>query len=279
MIRTIEQLGGAAGAGRPALLGVADDSHSSFLRGAALGPARLREALLSPASNLWSESGIDLESLLVEAGDVEWPDGEDAGGAIETRVGELLDRGFAPLVLGGDHSITEAVLRGFEPRFPGLELLHLDAHPDLYDSFDDDPRSHASPFARIMERGRVRRLVQIGVRTMNGHQRAQAERFGVEVVEMRQLGDGWPALRFDGPLYVSLDLDVFDPGFAPGVSHHEPGGLGSRQVLDLLHRIEGRLVGADVVELNPTRDLGGITAALAAKLIKELAAGIVASHH
>jgi len=279
MIETAERLGGAPGAGRPALLGVPDDSHSSFIRGAALGPARLREALLSPASNLWSEGGVDLERLLVEAGDVELPDGEDAAEAIEARVAELLDAGLAPLVLGGDHSITDPVVRAFEERFGGLELLHLDAHPDLYESFDDDPRSHASPFARIMERGNVSRLVQVGIRTMNRHQREQARRFGVEVIEMRQLRHPWPELRFEGPLYVSLDLDVLDPGFAPGVAHHEPGGLAPRQALDLLQRIDGRLVGADVVELNPNRDTTGITAALAAKLVKELAARIVSSVH
>jgi arginase family enzyme len=122
-----------------------------------------------------------------------------------------------------------------------------------------------------MEAGLARRLVQVGIRTLNRHTREQAERFGVEVVEMRHFDAG--AVPIPGaPLYISIDLDGFDPAFAPGVSHHEPGGLTVRDVLQVLHRIRTPIVGADVVELNPSRDLNGVTATLAAKLVKELAA-------
>jgi arginase family enzyme len=121
-----------------------------------------------------------------------------------------------------------------------------------------------------MERGLARRLVQVGIRTLNRHCREQAERFGVEIVEMRSFDpDRVPIPK--GPLYVSVDLDGFDPAFAPGVSHHEPGGLSVRDVLAVLARIEEPIVGADVVELNPARDVNGVTAVLAAKLVKELA--------
>ena len=109
----------------------------------------------------------------------------------------------------------------------------------------------------------------MGIRAMNPHQQAQVQRFGVEVIAMRDYHPGL-ALDLDGPLYLSLDLDALDPAFAPGVSHHEPGGLSVRQVLDVLARVEGGLVGADVVELNPDRDINGMTAAVAAKLVKEL---------
>jgi arginase family enzyme len=78
--------------------------------------------------------------------------------------------------------------------------------------------------------------------------------------------------QFDGPLYVSIDLDAFDPAFAPGVSHHEPGGLSPRQVINWVLALNAPLIGADVVELNPSRDQDGVTAILAAKLVKELAA-------
>jgi arginase len=82
---------------------------------------------------------------------------------------------------------------------------------------------------------------------------------------------------FDGPLYVSLDMDVLDPAFAPGVSHHEPGGLSTREVIGLIHGLEATLVGADIVELNPERDVVGMTAMAAAKLLKELAAKMLGS--
>jgi arginase family enzyme len=122
-----------------------------------------------------------------------------------------------------------------------------------------------------MERGLATKLVQVGIRTMNAHQRAQVARFGVESVEMRTL-ESWRMPQFAGPLYVSIDLDAFDPAFAPGVSHHEPGGLSPRQVINWVLALNAPLVGADVVELNPSRDQNGITAILAAKLVKELAA-------
>jgi arginase family enzyme len=93
----------------------------------------------------------------------------------------------------------------------------------------------------------------------------------VEVIEMRHFSaDAVPIP--EGPLYVSVDLDSLDPAFAPGVSHHEPGGLSTRDVLSVLHRVSGPIVGADVVEYNPSRDLNGVTAVVAAKLVKELAA-------
>jgi agmatinase len=174
-------------------------------------------------------------------------------------------------VLGGDHAITAPVVEAMAARHPDLSILHIDAHPDLYADFDGNPSSHASPFARIMERQLARRLVQVGIRTATGHQREQAERFGVETHEMRNWRDD-TALRFDGPVYISLDLDGLDPAFAPGVSHREPGGLSTRQVLTILQRIDAPIVGADIVEYNPRMDVNGVTAIVAAKFMKEIAA-------
>ena len=106
---------------------------------------------------------------------------------------------------------------------------------------------------------------------MNPHQRAQAERFGVEVHELRDWDGAVPPIT--GPVYVTIDLDALDPAFAPGVSHHEPGGLSTRQLLDSLRQIgasDAVVVGADVVELNPTRDVNDVTAMVAAKIVREL---------
>ena len=150
-----------------------------------------------------------------------------------------------------------------------LTILHLDAHSDTYDVFEGNRLSHACPFARIMEAGLARRLVQVGIRTLTPHQRAQTERFGIEVIPMA----AWPAgaISLEGPVYLSLDLDVMDPAFVPGVSHHEPGGASVRDVVRVIQQLRGRLVGADVVELNPSRDLQGVTAMVAAKCVKEIA--------
>ena len=258
-----------------ALLGVPYDAGSSYQRGAAGAPLLIREALWSEAGNTWTETGIDLkEGGLEDEGDLwfnEREPGAEARARIEEAVGSILDSGRRPLLLGGDHSITYPALRGARRHHPGLGILHLDAHPDLYHEFQGDPHSHACPFARIMEEGLADRLVQVGVRTMTGHQREQAERFGVEVLDMRSWREGAP-IRFDTPVYLSLDLDVLEPGVAPGVSHREPGGLTVRQVITMVQSLEAPLAGADVVELNPLNDPTGLTAAVAAELVKEIAA-------
>ncbi len=149
-------------------------------------------------------------------------------------------------------------LRWFHPQ---LSILHFDAHPDLYPEFEGDRYSHACPFARIMEERLADRLVQVGIRTSTAVQRAEAERYGVEVIDMRAWVAGRrPELR--APVYVSIDIDAFDPGFAPGVSHREPGGLTVREVLAVLHGLTVPLVGADIVEFNPAQDPSGMTATL-----------------
>ncbi|MBA3258433.1 MAG: agmatinase [Gemmatimonadales bacterium] len=258
---------------RVALLGIPHDASSSFLRGAAGAPGAIREALWTEAGNSWTEGGIDLrEAPLEDEGDLWFVDGEsgeEARGRIEGAVERIAASGRRPLLLGGDHSITYPALRGFRPRHPRLTVVHLDAHPDLYDEFEGDRYSHACPFARVMEEGLADRLVQVGIRTINGHQREQARRFGVEVIEMKDWREGHP-LGLEGPVYLSLDLDVLEPGLAPGISHREPGGMTVRQVLSIIQGIEAPLVGADLVELNPANDGTGISAAVAAKLVKEI---------
>ena len=190
---------------------------------------------------------------------------------IEKTVGAELDQQRRVVSLGGDHAVTYPILRAYARRYPDLSILHIDAHSDLYDDFEGNRWSHASPFARIMEEGLVKRLVQVGIRTMTSHLREQVERFGVEVFEMKDWRDD-QHLDFDSPIYLSFDLDGLDPAFAPGVSHPEPGGLSTRQALSLIQQSNGTIVGADIVEYNPTLDPSGITALVAAKLLKEIAA-------
>lgn len=272
--RPLEDLG----PGTIALLGIPFDEHSSFLSGAALAPGRIREALHSGETNLSTETGRDLghEPRLRDVGDLALERGPAALVQIECAVGDLLSRGARVLSLGGDHAVTLPVVRAYAKAYDTLNILHLDAHPDLYDEFEGDRYSHACPFARIMEEGLISRLLQVGIRTMNPHQREQAARLGVEVIDMRHWDPAWRP-RFDGPVYLSLDLDVLDPAFAPGVSHHEPGGLSTREAIRLIHGLEGTLVGADIVELNPERDIVGMTAMVAAKLLKEITAKMLDS--
>ncbi len=258
---------------RVRLIGLPTDSHSSFLRGAAAAPPLIRAALRSDHGNMAAECGLELgtDILLEDGGDLQLDDTPADVERISAAARQAADAGAVPVFLGGDHMVSHPIVAGLAAVHGRLGILHFDAHSDIYDDFEGDPLSHASPFARIMERGLARRLVQVGIRTLNGHCREQAQRFGVEVVEMRHFApEGVPLPA--APLYISIDLDALDPAFAPGVSHHEPGGLSVRDILAVLHRVEGPIVGADVVELNPSRDINGVTAVVAAKLVKELAA-------
>jgi arginase len=261
-----------------ALLGIPWDESSSHLRGAAAAPACIREFLASGSMNLCAEDSTDLgaEPRFYDLGDLALSPGPAARDQIEAAVARCLGRDLHLLALGGDHALTYPAVRAYARTYPGLTILHLDAHPDLYDQYEGNRYSHACPFARILEEGLVCRLVQVGIRAMNPHQRAQAERFGVEVHEMRHW-QGDLRLELEGPVYLSLDMDVLDPGFAPGVSHPEPGGLSSREVIRLVRRLRAPVVGADLVEFNPSRDLMGITAACAAKLVKEIAVCLLRS--
>jgi len=257
---------------KPALIGIPWDEMSSFMRGAAEAPPLIRAALFSEASNPFSESGIAVtRETLHDAGDMEPATCEAMMQQIETAIAELLEQGFQPISLGGDHAITFPILRAFAKRYRRLSILHFDAHPDLYDELDGNRLSHACPFARIMEEGLVERLVQVGIRTMTDHQRQQVERFGVEVIEMRDWRDDWP-IDFDTPVYISFDVDGLDPAFAPGVSHREPGGLSTRQAINTILNLNAEIVGADIVEFNPRMDVANLTETVCAKIVKEIAA-------
>jgi agmatinase len=242
------------------------DAKSSFQRGPAKAPALIRKALYSDSMNLCSENGISIETdTITDKGDFEIKEYFD----IEKLTREHLDSGDKILSLGGDHSVTFPIIKAYHDYYPKLDILHIDAHADLYHEYEGDPYSHACPFARIMENGFAVRLVQVGIRTLNPHQTAQAKKYNVEIQEMRHL-DKLSIPKFKNPLYISLDMDGFDPAFAPGVSHHEPGGLSSRQVIDIIQNINTEVVGADIVEYNPDRDFQDMTAYLAAKMMKEL---------
>ena len=257
------------------MLGLPTDRRSSFLRGPAKGPGAIRAALASSASHRTASNGLDLDLILRDHGDAPLAQDDSDHANIVEAVRLIFGEGPAVL-LGGDHAVTYPILAGVVAagRQPP-HVIHVDAHPDLYDSYEGDPLSHASPFARIMEHGLARSLTQFGIRTLNAPLRRQVERFGVQVFAPDELAQGLSALSA-GPTYISIDLDGLDPAFAPGVSHQEPGGLSTREVLTLIWRAPGPVIGGDIVELNPDRDVGGMTAILAAKLLKELTARISA---
>jgi arginase len=259
-----------------AVLGVPFDEKSSYLRGAAGGPAAIRAVSTGKCYCGYTELGVNLEedTVMVDLGDVDTSGDPDKTFALtEKAVARILDKGAVPIVLGGDHSITYPVLKAFAAKFKPLDVLHFDAHPDLYDDLYGDRLSHACPMARVLEDGLAANIVQVGVRAVTAGHRSKALKHAVRMIEMKEIGDPL-FLKFSNPLYISFDLDALDPAFAPGVSHHEPGGLTTRQAVQVIQGLKGKIVGLDVVEMNPTRDASGITAAAAFKIIKETAGRI-----
>ncbi len=258
--------------GDVALIGIPFDENSSFLRGPAKAPELIIEALESDSANFFTEDLKDLN----EHPRIKWCGNTSAEDylSIERPIQDILTVGAIPFSLGGDHSVAFPIMKAMAKKYGKLNILQFDAHGDLYDELDGNRYSHACPFARIMESGLASSLTQIGVRTMTLHQKEQAEKFDVSVYEMKDLEMNLE-LDFEGPLYITFDLDVLDPAFAPGVSHHEPGGLSTREALRFIQRLKGNIVGCDVVEYNPDRDLNGVTSMVASKIVKEMLAKLL----
>lgn len=260
-----------------AVVGIPFGEKSCYLKGTSKGPQAIRAASTGKAINPWTELGVNLEEdiVLTDLGDL------DASGAfpgvfsrIEEKIMEILEKRAVPVILGGDHSISYPVVKAFARKFRPLDILHFDAHPDLYEEMYGDRYSHACPFARIVEGGLVQNLVQVGIRAATGQQRAKASAHRVRMIEMKDIEEIL-SLNFSNPLYISFDMDALDPAFAPGVAHHEPGGLSMRQAINIIHDLDAEIVGLDVVEVNPDRDTSGITAAAAVKIIKEVVGMII----
>lgn len=247
------------------------DDYSSHIKGAAAGASAIRRMLSEGSANSSTELGRDLKTdvNIIDAADIDFSNSVEAFHSLELAINNIAKSAAKPLTIGGDHSITFPIVKALANHYPDLTILHFDAHPDLYDTFKGNKLSHACPFARIMEGEFASRLIQVGIRTLNQHQREQAEKFNVEIHEMRTW-QGPSQLNITGPLYVTIDIDALDPAFAPGVSHLEPGGLSVRQILDVLHSIDVPIIGADIVEYNPSRDINDMTAMVAIKLYKEL---------
>lgn len=153
--------------GVPALLGIPFDANSSYMRGAAEAPPLIRAAFHSDSTNLCTEAGTNLDTQpFVDAGDLQLTDA-NAFAEIDKAITDLVNKNQRPVCLGGDHSITYPIVKALCKKFSPPSIIHFDAHPDLYDEFQGNRYSHASPFARIMEEGLAKQLIQLGIRTMS----------------------------------------------------------------------------------------------------------------
>ncbi len=258
-----------------AFAGLPCDSQSTFRRGPAEGPSRIRLAYDGRCYNPTTELGADLAGLVSDVGD--WLPGgswEETREDYRFRAEELLMGEAGTLLRRGDHAITMPLVEALEVLEEPVHVVQLDAHPDLYPEFDGDRWSHACVGARILDMEHVASLTQIGIRTLNQPQLEVARRHAgrLTILEARDLSFRPSDLSHipDGaPVYLTVDLDAFDPAYAPGVSHPVPGGISPRQALALIQEAPWRLVGMDVVEVNPSLDQGDRTAVLAARLLHE----------
>ncbi|GGV01225.1 agmatinase [Kitasatospora herbaricolor] len=268
------------------VIGAPYDGGTSYRPGARFGPRAIRSE-----SGLIHGTGIDRGpgtfDLIdaVDGGDIDLtPFSMDLAIATATEeLGRIARENDAFLMLGGDHSLSLAAMRALHARHGELAVLHLDAHSDTFPPVYGGTYHHGTPFRHAIEEGLIdpSRLVQVGIR---GHNPAPdsldyARGHGVTVVTADRFAELGPAGTADLvrertaglPLYVSVDIDVVDPAFAPGTGTPAPGGPTSREVLALL-RVVGDLrpVGFDIVEVCPPFDHAGITSLLATEIGAEL---------
>ncbi len=264
--------GGRTGS-RSALFGAPLDATVTFRPGSRFGPMAVRAA--SPVLEDWSPQlrrclaerpFCDLGDLDIAPGDV-----DGALRAIKGQVAELLAEGLRPVMLGGEHLVSLPAVEAAARRYPDLHVLQIDAHADLRDDYLGLPLSHACVMRRIAERVGPARCLQLGIRSGTSEEWAYAQDHTRFAPGAQPLPAEWAAVLRGVPLYLTVDIDAADPAAAPGTGTPEPGGFSARELLEVVWAMDGlNIVAADVVEVAPAYDPGGITAVLAAKVVREL---------
>lgn len=266
------------------IIGAPFDGGTTFRPGARMGPRAIRNA----SAGLYPyhrQRGLYLteKHAVADAGDlfvVPWSV-EKSLQSMEEALGAL-PYSTRILLLGGDHSVSLAPLRALGKKLGPIALIHLDSHTDLWDEFWGSRYNHATVFRRALEEGWVdpTHSIQIGLR--GSLDEASEDQFGVELGidqittdQWMEMGGPWVVERMlarvsDKPVYVSCDIDVVDPAYAPGTGTPEAGGPTSYMVLSLLRALRCRVVGADVVELAPDLDVTGNSALFAATVAHDL---------
>lgn len=234
-----------------------------------MGPKAIRELAIS--LNTCTERGLDLIDVdAVDCGDLALSNRvKQAFANIESNVSKIIESGSVAIVLGGDHSITMPCFEAALKHHPNLRLLYFDAHPDLYPDYEGDPYSHACSTYHILNLEGMRgdRVTQVGIRASTPSQQEVAGKSEIQTIPAWEV-DGF-VYQSNDPVYLSFDIDVLDPAYAPGCGNPVPGGISSRQAFNLIQSIRAPIVAMDVVEVNPLLDLHGITALAAARVVVE----------
>jgi agmatinase len=277
-----------------AILGVPYDAGTGFRPGTRFGPREIREYSVRYSGwGSWKTSGYwDINdkkrklatTRIVDCGDVDvaYYDIERNMRLITQGASAILERNALPVMLGGDHSVTYPLVRAFE-RFAPLDIVHFDAHLDWIDHVEGIKFANGSPFRRISELPFVRNMTHLGIRDLRSREGdySDAIKFGAQIFTRQAIRERGPkaiveAMPQMNNIYVSIDIDGLDPSIAPGTGSPTVDGLLYHEVRELLQRIatKGRVVGFDVVEVNPFLDLHGQTSLLTTTMIAEFLGAI-----
>jgi agmatinase len=260
-----------------ALFGVPYDSTSSFRPGSRFGPRAMRE--VSANLETWSwRTGIDYESVkLHDLGDLSVVHGDSSETIrrVEETVEDIKGARKVPIILGGEHMVTLGAVRAFKD----ATVVSFDAHFDLRDEYLSNKLSHACVMRRSSEEVGPGNVIIIGARATYADEVDFVKKKGIRYLSSldiirsgAQSAVAWAkqSLRGAKKVYVSIDIDVLDPSFAPGVGNPEPEGIGTTALLDIVDAVvDDRVIGFDVVEVSPPYD-NGSTAAVASKLVFEI---------
>lgn len=255
------------------ILGLPMDYTVSFRPGSRLGPQRIREVSYGVEEYSFYLDRSLFERSYFDAGDLALPIGNvDASmEVIRDAIRAVLRAGKIPFSLGGEHLVSWPVIQAMAEKYPNLAIVHFDAHADLREDYLGEPNSHATVMRRAAELVGPKNLYQFGIRSGTREERKYAEANTNTFFNQIHpaLSQVIPELR-RRPVYISLDIDVVDPAFAPGTGTPEPGGCTSSDIIQAIHLLgQCKVVGFDLVEVSPALDLSQITAILAAKLLRE----------
>lgn len=269
-----------------AVVGIPFDAGTSYRPGARFGPSHIRESsrLLRPYNPAQDAEPFSLAQV-VDAGDIAVNpfNIDEALAQIEAGIDELVNKNIKPVILGGDHTIVLPILRSLSKVHGKIAVIHFDAHLDTWDTYFGADYTHGTPFRRASEEKLLDAdaCLHVGIRgplysAQDLPEDASMGFKAIHVTEMDDLGTqkviDLMLQRIKGrPVYVSIDIDVLDPAFAPGTGTPEAGGLSSRELLRIIRSLEGvNLVGADIVEVAPAYDHAQVTAIAASHLAYDL---------
>lgn len=255
------------------LVGIPMDYTVSFRPGTRMGPQQIRTVSYGLGMySVYLDKDLN-DKRYYDLGDMILPFGNVSKSLeiIETVTRQLLmDRKF-PIMIGGEHLVTYPIVKAFVDRYPGLVVVHFDAHADLRTEFFGEENSHATVMRRVAEVIGPRNLYQFGIRSGIKEEFLYARENTNTYIDkvMEPLQKVIPQLG-DRPVYVTLDIDVVDPAYAPGTGTPEAGGCSSREIIQAIHELAlTNVVGFDLVEVSPMTDQSERTALLAAKIIRE----------